>query len=154
MKFISAFLLTLLISSASFAKDPVNFSGFWITGSVKDDGPGLLLYPDGKAYLNAMCGSASGTWTTTDSNSQISVELQEGPSELVKSYIFELNEKNMLVEKKLATVSQDPEIDPSTGSTPEEIEILEYVKNIKAEAAMPWVLEKSNLELPKINAPN
>jgi len=114
--------------TTSFAADSNKYVGIWVTGGVKKEGPGLFLYPDGKAYLNAMCGSSAGTWSVIDSSGQISVKLREGPDEPVQNYIFQLDGRKWLVK-----------IQPTAAT-----------KKSNAEHDEFWELEKSNHALPKI----
>lgn len=72
-----AFLLLLALAShTAIADDSDRFVGIWATGGVARGGPALYLYPDGKAYFHAMCGSAPGNWKQVKGENKIEVTLE------------------------------------------------------------------------------
>jgi predicted nucleotidyltransferase len=130
MKTLLILLLFVFSSAASFASDSTQYAGVWVSGGVKKEGPALFLFPDGKAYLHAMCGSAAGTWSVLQSSGQISVTLQEEPDAPVQHYIFQLDDRKWLVKTKPTAAAKDK----TTHSEHDEF----------------WELEKSDHALPKV----
>jgi hypothetical protein len=104
MKLFSAILLLACLSLPSFADDANMFVGIWAAGGVKKTGPALFLFPDGRAYFHAMCGSAPGSWKMAKSPGTIEVTLREDTESPEDHITLQLDKKGWLIRQKTESV--------------------------------------------------
>ncbi len=100
MKRLQTILLLACLSLPSFADDANSFVGIWAAGGIKKEGPALFLFPDGRAYFNAMCGSAEGRWKVVKSPDTIEVTLQEDTDSPVDHLTLKLDKKGWLIRQQ------------------------------------------------------
>ncbi len=99
MKRLQIILLLTCLSLPSFADDTKSFVGIWAAGGIKKEGPALFLFPDGRAYFNAMCGSALGNWKVKSPDA-IEVTLQEDSDGPVDHLTLQLDKKGWLIRQQ------------------------------------------------------
>ncbi len=100
MRLLQSILLLACLSLPSFAGDANSFVGIWAVGGITKEGPALFLFPDGRAYFNAMCGSAEGRWKVVKSPDTIEVTLQEDTDSPVDHLTLQLDKKGWLIRQQ------------------------------------------------------
>lgn len=76
------------------------FRGYLGRGRDQEGGTALFLFPDGRAYFNAMCGKALGTWKIVKSPNTIEVTLQEDSDGPVDHLTLQLDKKGWLIRQQ------------------------------------------------------
>ncbi|MGB7649940.1 MAG: hypothetical protein WBL62_01930 [Gallionella sp.] len=129
MKRLLTLLLLAFLTTAAFAADTNKFVGIWVVGGIEKGNAALFIFSNGKAYFNAMCGKAAGTWSAQESSNQIEVQLREESEGPFDSFTFKIDNKGWLIRKSAQ---------PAAPNSP---------ASVAAEALQ--MLEKSQHELPK-----
>ncbi len=97
-------IILCCVTSNSISGEASKFVGIWAAGGVKKEGPALFLFPNGKAYFNAMCGKAIGSWKTLESPERIEIKLQEDEVGPVDTLTLRIDNRGWLVlEKTIST---------------------------------------------------